>query len=120
MVTRVWGRSQNEDDNYCRVNCLSRNESYYLFYRKAWRVLGHEWVKEVLWVKNEKIYYIETALNGDISGVMSQLDEFLKAGNHHIDWYESNLDIDDNIRLECWYTDLLGYYTGRCIGLMIK
>lgn len=56
----------------------------------------------------------------DIAGDMDQLDEFLRHGIHHVDGYEDELGTEENIYLEYWYTNLLGYYTDKYIGLMIK
>lgn len=56
----------------------------------------------------------------DISGDMNQLDEFLKRGSHNVNGYEDELGTKENIYLEYWYTNVLGYYSDMYIGLMIE
>lgn len=56
----------------------------------------------------------------DIAGSWDDIDQFLEYGiKHDCEEYEDILDTKDNIYLEYWYTNSLGYYDDRYIGLMV-
>lgn len=82
-------------------------------------VLGKDYIDDLLFTRDgEEVNYYE-----DVAGMMDDLDLFLKKGNHnHCEEYEedNHLGTKKNVYLEYWYTDVLGYYEDRYIGLMIK
>lgn len=57
------------------------------------------------------------------SGSWDELDRFLKRGNHEDckEYQEDNhLQTKSNVYLEYWYTDVLGYYRDRYIGITVE
>lgn len=62
----------------------------------------------------------EVEYYNDIAGNMDELDEFLKTGSNNIEGYDKAINTKENIYMEYWLTNTVGYYTDRYIGLIIE
>lgn len=81
-------------------------------------VEGKDYVEELIFDKDgEEVDYYQ-----DIAGNYDEVDLFLSKGtNKSCNEYdlEDHLGTKSNVYLEYWYTDVLGYYDDRYIGLEI-
>lgn len=78
---------------------------------------GKDYIEDLVFDRDgEEIDYY-----GDIAGDYDDLDNFLKNGSIYDTKGEDNsLDNSkENIYLEMWLTDVVGYYNDRYIGLMV-
>lgn len=102
-----------------KINYIETTLNGYVFVRIPIcdYIPGKDYMGDLVFTReDEEVNYYE-----DISGDMDELDAFLKRGSHlDCEDYDDVLGTERNTYLEYWYTNRLGYYTDRYIGLEIR